>query len=87
MTSITPEKFDSGDFVSWLRQFDCCAAANGWNDTKKLAILPAFLRGPAASHYYSLAGDQRDTFALLVEHLRAALCPAVDREKYFAAFE
>ena len=87
MTSITPEKFDSGDFVSWLRQFDCCAAANGWNDTKKLAILPAFLRGPAASHYYSLTGDQRDTFASLVEHLRAALCPAVDREKYFAAFE
>ena len=87
MASITPEKFESGDFSSWLRQFDCCATANGWTDAKKLAILPAFLRGPAASHYYSLDEDQKDSFAHLVEHLRAALCPAVDREKHYTIFE
>ena len=87
MTTITPEKLDFGDFVSWLYQFDCCAAANGWDDTKRLAILPVFLHGPAASHYFSLTGDQRDAFASLVKHLRVALCPAINREKYFAAFK
>ena len=87
MTLITPEKFESGDFSSWLRQFDCCAAANGWSDARKLAILPAFLRGPAASHYYSLDEDHKDSFAHLVEHLCVALCPVVNHEKHYTVFE
>ena len=86
-SSVVPEKFDSGDIVSWLRQFECCASANSWNDTKKLAVLPAFLRGPAATYYHSLAADQKDSYANLTKHLREALCPAVDRERYFADFE
>ena len=54
---------------------------------KKLAVLPAFLRGPAATYYHSLAADQKDSYANLTKHLREALCPAVDRERYFADFE
>eukprot|EP00794_Sanderia_malayensis_P004981 gene4981-biopygen4043 len=87
MATISPEKFDSGDFASWLRQFECCAAANGWDNARRLAILPAYLRGPAATYYYSLAAAQKNTYAALTTHLRDALCPAVDREKYFAEFE
>eukprot|EP00794_Sanderia_malayensis_P016494 gene16494-biopygen12159 len=87
MASITPEKFDSGDFVSWLRQFDCCAAANGWKDADKLKILPALLRGPAATYYHSLDGNQRGTYADLTKNLYATLCPAVDRERHFSEYE
>ena len=86
-SSITPEKFESGDIVSWLRQFECCASANNWNDNKKLAVLPALLRGPAATYYHALADDQKDTCAHLTKYLREALCPAVDREKHFTTFE
>ena len=26
---ILPERFDKGDFAIWLRQYECCAVANG----------------------------------------------------------
>ena len=85
--SILPEKFESGDISSWLRQFEVCAIANSWNDEKKLKILPAFLRGQAATHYFALSDDQKETYANLKMHLKSALCPRVDREKYYSDFE
>ena len=66
-SSITPEKFESGDIVSWLRQFECCASANNWHEKKKLAVLPAFLRGPAATYYHALADDKKNTYANLTK--------------------
>ena len=39
------------------------------------------------SHYYSLDVDQKDSFVHLVEHICAALCPAVDREKHYTVSE
>ena len=86
-SSINPEKFETGDIVSWLRQFECCATANSWNDEKKLQVLPAFLRGPAATYFYALSDEAKDTYAHLKANLQKALCPEVDREKYFAEFE
>lgn len=86
-SSINPEKFETGDIVSWLRQFECCANANSWNEDKKLKVLPAFLRGPAAAYYFALSEEEKDTYAHLKDNLQKALCPEVDREKYFAEFE
>ena len=86
-SSVIPEKFDSGDITSWLRLFECCAAANSWNDEKKLTYLPAFLRGPAATYYHSLAATQKDTYEHLTKNLRLVLCTPVDREKFFQDFE
>ena len=85
--SVITEKFESGDFVSWLRQFECCATANGWADADKLKKLPAFLRGPAAAYFHSLPDAQKDTYANLVKYLRVVLCPVVDRERFYADFE
>ena len=31
MSAIIPETFQTGDFVAWLRQFECCANANNWD--------------------------------------------------------
>ena len=42
--AVVPEKFECGDFLWWLRDFECCASANGWNAEKKLTVLPAFLQ-------------------------------------------
>ena len=86
-TSITPEKFESGDISSWLRQFEVCATANSWDNDKKLKVLPAFLRGPAATHYFSFSDAQKASYNELKKSLVAALCPPVDREKYFTEFE
>ena len=86
-SSVVPEKFESGDIVSWLRQFEVCATANSWDAEKKLKILPAFLRGPAATHFHAMDGDKKDTYEKLTKNLTEVLCPAVDREKFFTDFE
>ena len=82
-----PEIFDSGDIVSWLRQFEVCATANSWDDAKKLKVLPAFLRGPAATYFHALEDGQKDTYGNLAKNLTQVFCPAVDREKFFSDFE
>ena len=87
MASILPERFDKGDFALWLRQYECCAVANGWTDEEKLAKLPAFLRGYAASHYFLFEDEQKDTYDHLIINLKAALCPQVNREVFYREFE
>jgi len=87
MSAIIPETFQTGDFVAWLRQFECCANANNWDAAAKLRKLPAFLRGPAAAYFHSLADAQKDTYAHLVKFLRDRLCPVVDCERLYAEFE
>eukprot|EP00112_Aurelia_sp_Birch-Aquarium-sp1_P012166 Seg2556.4 transcript_id=Seg2556.4/GoldUCD/mRNA.D3Y31 product="hypothetical protein" protein_id=Seg2556.4/GoldUCD/D3Y31 len=87
MASILPERFDKGDFALWLRQYECCAVANGWTDEQKLAKLPAFLRGLAATHYFSFEEEQRDTYGHLIINLKAALCPQINREGFYREFE
>ena len=87
MSSIHPEKFESGDIVLWLRQFDTCALANGWSDTDKLRKLPAFLRGRAATYYYALRHYQKGTYSALAKNLTESLCPQAERENFFAEFE
>ena len=87
MASILPERFDKGDFALWLRQYECCAVANGWTDEEKLAKLPAFLRGHAASHYFLFEEEQKDTYDHLIINLKAALCPQINREVFYREFE
>ena len=74
MATILPEKFDHGDFPAWLRQFECCASANKWDDEDKALKLPAFLRGVAATHFYALTDTQKDSYDHPIENLKAALC-------------
>ena len=35
-TAILPSKFEQGDFTVWLREYDACADANGWNTEAKI---------------------------------------------------
>ena len=37
--SAIPEKFESGDFVTWLCNFENCATTNGWKDDHMLKKL------------------------------------------------
>ena len=46
-TAILPSRFERGNFTVWLREYDACAYANGWNTEAKIKKLPAFLRGEA----------------------------------------
>ena len=86
-STIQPEKFDSGDIITWFRQFECCATANNWNEEKRLRVLPAFLRGPAATSFHALPNEAKDSYQHLKESLQASFCPIVDRERNFSEFE
>ena len=91
MAAILPGKFDDGDFDAWLREFDACAAANGWKVTEdtddKILKLPAFLRGRAASNFFAIPEGERRTYKDAVKSMRRALCPRAKRENFFAEFE
>ena len=90
-SSILPGRFDNGDFECWLREFNACCDANGWKVTEerddKILKLPAFLRGKAASHFYAIPAEKRTKFVDAVAELRKSLCPAVQRETFYALFE
>ena len=59
-TQIMPEPFSAGDFTACLRQLERCAVANEWDTATRLLKLPAFLHGPAADDFESLAKGERD---------------------------
>ena len=85
--AVVPEKFECGDFLRWLRDFECCASANGWEAEKKLTVLPAFLRGQASSYFHALKDDEKDSYAHLTSALRKCFCPKVAREQHYHEFE
>ncbi len=39
-----PEPLQEDDARSWFKRFEVCAAANEWDDRKKLLRLPTLLR-------------------------------------------
>ncbi|CAB3987391.1 ac transposable element-derived 4 [Paramuricea clavata] len=86
-TSILPSKFERGDLTTWLREYDACAEANEWDAAAKIKKLPAFLRGEAASHFYSLNQDSRKTYADATKALKEAICPPACKEVLYAEFE
>ena len=85
--SVLPDKFEHGDFNSWLRTFVVCATANGWSEEDKLRKLPAFLRGQAYSFYHTLAKADTDAYVHLASSLRRLLCPKISRERYYSEFD
>ncbi len=88
-SNILSARFDNGDFECWLREFDACRDANGWKvaEDRDDKILPAFLRGEAASHFYAIPAAKCTTYKDAVAELRKSLCPAAQRETFFAQFE
>ncbi|CAB4433280.1 unnamed protein product [Rhizophagus irregularis] len=45
------------DPIAWLNEFNLSCAANGWNNARKLQIVPAYLKGAAAVWYQTVAGN------------------------------
>lgn len=49
--------------------------------------MPAFLHGPAASYFDSLAAEEKDTLPHLLASLKKCFAPTVDREKFYRDFD
>ncbi|CAB4471119.1 unnamed protein product [Rhizophagus irregularis] len=42
------------DPIAWFNEFNLACAANGWNNARKLQIVPAYLKGAAAVWYQTV---------------------------------
>ena len=82
-----PEVLQDGDAKSWFRRFEVCAAANDWNNAKKLKRLPTLLRGRAWAVFDALPDASTDTYKHLKEALLGNLCPDTDEDRQTARDE
>lgn len=55
VTTNKPEPFINQDPKEWIEQYDIISSANGWNDDKKLANIPAlFQKSKNAQYWYAV---------------------------------
>ena len=76
-----PEPLQDGDARSWFKRFEVCAAANEWNDQKKLLRLPTLLRGRAWAIFDALTEEQTRTYAGLKKAILDRLNPDTDEDR------
>ena len=74
------ELLKDGDMKSWFKWFEFCAAANEWNDEKKLLRLPTLLRGWAWAIFNTLYREQTQAYTGLKVTLDR-LSPDMDKDK------
>ena len=85
-SAILPGKFDSGDIVVWLREFDACAEANGWKAEDRIKKTPS-ISSRASCQPFLCYSRGRQKYGDASKGLKEALCPKAGRENYFAEFE
>ena len=82
-----PEPLHGEDAKSWFKRFEVCAAANEWDDAKKLLRVPTLLKGRAWAVFESLSEAETDTYAHLKTALLARLSPDTAEERLVAREE
>ena len=82
-----PEPLQDSDARSWFKRFEVCAAANEWNDGKKLLRLPTLLRGRAWAIFDALSEDDTDTYENLKKAILERLSPDTDEDRLTARDE
>ena len=79
-----PEPLQDEGAKSWFKRFEVCAAANEWNDKKKLLRAPTLLKGRAWAVYDALPDSETDTYAHLKQALLSRLSPDTDEDRLSA---
>ena len=82
-----PEVLQDGDAKSWFKRFEVCAAANEWNDEKRLKRLPTLLRGRAWAIFDALPDASTDTYGHLKAALLKGLSPDTEEDRTSAREE
>ena len=82
-----PEPFCGENAKSWFQRFEVCAAANEWDDPRKLLRLPTLLRGPAWAIFSALSDEEKDTYANLKQALLGSLSPDTEEDRLCAREE
>ena len=78
------EHLDNGDGKSWFKRYELCAAANEWNDARKLLWLPTLLKGQAWVIFELLRDEEKDTYDYLKKAISERLNPDTDENRLVA---
>ena len=84
---VTPSKFYgdvSSDIESWLKEFDRVSVANRWDNSRKLEILPAYLRDRAADYFEDLDQEITTDYDRICEKLREKFRPKELQRAYYS---
>ena len=76
-----PEPLHGDDAKSWFKRFEVCAAANEWDDSRKLLTLPTLLKGQAWAVFDALSDEEKDTYTQLKEALLRTLSPDTEEDR------
>ena len=79
-----PKVLQDSDAKSWFKTFEVCAAANEWDNGKKLKCLPTLLRGRAWAIFDALPDTSTDTYEHLKEALLSGLSPDTEEDRQSA---
>ena len=79
-----PEPLQDEGAKTWFKRFEVCAAANEWNNKKKLLRAPTLLKGRAWAVYDALPDSETDTYAHLKQALLSRLSPDTDEDRLSA---
>ncbi len=70
-----PRTFTEGDIVEWLKRFDICSKANGWNDQTKASKLPTLLEGEALATWLELSDEEQRDYKTAKERIVEQMVP------------
>ena len=79
-----PEHLDDGDSKSWFKRYELCAAANEWNDARKLLRLLTLFKGRVWAIFESLRDEEKDTYDHLKRAILERLNPDTDENRLMA---
>ena len=86
-STVWPDPYRGTEsFDIWLKFFNVCAISNEWDDDKKLAKLPALLRGNAFLVYDALPDATKASFRLLTKALKDEFVPTENQHLYLSDF-
>jgi len=70
-----PRSFKSGDITEWLKRFEICCKANGWDNTVKAVKLPTLLEGEALAVWLELTEEEQSDYSVMVGKLKTKFAP------------
>ena len=81
-----PDTYSDGPWAEWISHFKLCANINNWDDVQCRQQLAVSLRGRAQRIYLTLQDDEKTSFDVLVQALRARIQPEQQRKIHKLTF-
>ena len=79
------DKFDDGDVDDFIKHFEICALANGWDDEKRALMIATCLKGEALEVYKTIGAEEEKKFVMVKGTLQNAF--RAEDQKFTAIYD